>query len=171
MTARARVIGVMGPGEKASAIDIKRAEKLGALIARAGWIALTGGRPFGVMEAVLKGAKNAGGRTIGILTSKHKDDAANAAEIVIATGMGSGRNIINVLSSDVIVACGGEAGTASEVALAIKEKKPVVLLTDNAAAKAFFQGLAPDLVLVATTPEEVIALIEKGFAVANVSGS
>ena len=75
--------------------------------------------------------------------------------------MNSGRNIINVLSSDVIVGCGAEAGTASEIAHAIKEKKPTILITDNEPCKAFFQGLAPTLVSIATSPEEVIEAIER----------
>jgi uncharacterized protein (TIGR00725 family) len=158
---RPYVIGIMGPGENATPADLERAEKLGFLIAQKGWITLTGGRPSGVMEAALKGAKKAGGQTIGILPSKDKRDASEAADIIIATGMNSGRNIINVLSSDVVVGCGAEAGTASEIAHAIKEKKPVVLITDNAPCKTFFQGLAPQLVTLATTVEEAIGSIER----------
>jgi uncharacterized protein (TIGR00725 family) len=155
------VIGVMGPGDNASGADLLNAEKLGGLIARKQWTTLTGARQMGVMQAALKGAKQAGGETLGILPGKDINDAAEDADIVILTGMGSGRNIINVLSSDVVVACGMEAGTASEVSLAIKEKKPVILMTHNDAAKVFFKGLAPQLVSVADTPEETIAQIEK----------
>jgi hypothetical protein len=155
------VIGIMGPGEGAAAVDLERAEKLGALIAQKGWTTLTGGRTKGVMEAALKGAKKAGGQTIGILPTKDKNDATIYADIVVATGMHSGRNIINVLSSDVIVGCGMGAGTASEIALAVKEKKPTILMTDNQAGKTFFQELAPDRVKIAKMPEEIIAFIEQ----------
>jgi uncharacterized protein (TIGR00725 family) len=154
------IIGIMGPGEKATSNDLAIAEKLGALVARKNWITLTGGRRSGVMEAALKGAKAAGGQTIGILMSKDKNDASAYADIVIPTGMGSARNFINALSSDVIVACGMAAGTASEISLALKEKKPVVLVTDNQAAKDFFHGLAPQLVSFAATPEEAMTHIE-----------
>jgi len=157
---RAYVIGIMGPGEKATDADLARAGKLGTLIAKKGWITLTGGRTSGVMEAALIGAKKAGGQTIGILSTKDKKDAAEAADIVIVTGLNSGRNIINVLTSDVVVACGVEAGTASEISFAIKEKKPTILLTDKQAAITFFRELGPDVVKIANSPEEVIQTIE-----------
>ncbi len=160
---RTFVVGIMGPGEKATAEEIARAETLGALIAKNGWDTLSGGRPVGVMESVLKGAKQAGGRTIGIITTKPKKDASAYADIVIATGMGSGRNIINVLSSDAVVACGGQAGTASEIALALKEKKPVFILTEQPEFRNFFRSLAPDLVTICDKPEDVIEGIRKVF--------
>ncbi len=77
-------------------------------------------------------------------------------DIAIVTDMGSARNNINVLSAHVVVACGMGAGTASEVALAIKAGKPVILLDDNWESMAFFRGLAPELVQVAMTPLEAI---------------
>jgi uncharacterized protein (TIGR00725 family) len=150
----------MGPGAGATPADLERAEKLGALVAHKGWVTLTGARPVGVMEAALKGAKNAGGQTLGIIPGKERSEASSYADVVIATGMGSGRNIINVLSSDVVIACGLEAGTVSEVALAVKEGKPIVLLSDNQTGKDFLKGLAPQNVSVAATPEQALELSE-----------
>jgi len=69
-----------------------------------------------------------------------------------------------VLSSDVVIACGMGCGTASEVALALKNGKPVILVRSNPVSEAFFQQLAPGQVQVATTPDEVIEQIrELGF--------
>lgn len=159
--ARTPVIGIMGPGIGATSADLQNAEALGRLIAGRGWITLTGGRASGVMEAALRGAKQAGGQTFAILPSKAKSDASRWADIVIPTGFGSGRNIINVLASDVVVGCGIGAGTASEIALALKEKRPTVLITANVSGNAFFRGMAPDLVTVATTPDDAFAAIAR----------
>lgn len=63
------VVGVMGPGDKATTTDINRAYRLGQLIADNGWVLLTGGRNVGVMDAASRGAKMVGGLTIGILPS------------------------------------------------------------------------------------------------------
>lgn len=152
------IIGVMGPGEQATALDRQVAYELGQGIAAAGWILLTGGRPIGVMEAASRGAKSAAGLTIGILPSDRREDASDAIDIPIVTGMGNGRNIINVLSSSVIISCGLGAGTASEVALAIKMGKPVVLLNLSEADRQFFQNLAPYPLGIASHVEKAIAL-------------
>ena len=76
-------------------------------------------------------------------------------QIPVITGMGSGRNCINVLSSHVVVACAGGAGTLSEIALALKFGKPVILF--NFKVKELFQNLVPSGQMVdADTPEAVI---------------
>ena len=78
------------------------------------------------------------------------------------TDLGNARNNINVLSSDVVVACGAKgAGTVSEIALAIKAKKPVILLGASDEGKAFFRQLGGELLHVAETPEAVITLIKE----------
>ena len=158
------IVGIMGPGEKASAIDLKNAYEVGRLCATQGFIVMTGGRPSGVMEAALKGAKVANGETIGILPSKSKGDATTFADVVIATGMNSARNFINALTSDVLVACGIEAGTLSEVALTLKEQKKVILLTENQKAKDFLVDLYPSLVIVAISPEQSFKFILESIA-------
>lgn len=157
------IIGIMGPGEKAEEYDLKNAYEIGKLCAKAGFILMTGGRPFGVMEAGLKGAKEAGGQTMAILPSKSKTDASAYADIIIVTGMNSARNFINALTSDILVACGVEPGTLSEIALNLKEKKKVVLLTKNQKAKDFLTNLCPLLVQVAENPEQAFDLIKEGL--------
>jgi len=102
----------MGPGDKATTSDINRAYHLGQLIADNGWVLLTGGRNVGVMDAASRGAKMVGGLTIGILPSNDTRAMSDAVDIAIVTDMGNARNSINVLSSDVVIACGMGIGTA-----------------------------------------------------------
>jgi hypothetical protein len=151
-----KIIGVMGPGSGATEQDRQTAFRLGRLIAERGWVLLSGGRDEGVMDAVNKGAKSSGGLTIGILPSANDEAASEFVDVSIITGMGSARNNINVLSSSVVIACGMGAGTASEVALALKAKKHVVLLTDDQLAIEFFASLGKDLVSHASDPEDAV---------------
>ncbi len=104
------IIGVMGRGENATANDLQNAYILGQLIAKQGWVLLTGGRNVGVMDAVSKGAKSADGLTIGILPGENQDGMSSWVDIAIFTDMGNSRNNINVLTSDVVIACGMGAG-------------------------------------------------------------
>jgi uncharacterized protein (TIGR00725 family) len=87
---------------------------------------------------------------------------SDAVDVGIVTGMGSARNYINVLSSDVVIACGfGGAGTASEIALALKSKRPVILLNSQPEGQAFFRQIGGGLVHVTTNVEDTIAAIRK----------
>lgn len=162
---RARVIGVMGPGAGATAADLARAERLGALIAGAGWTLLTGGQAVGVMDAASRGAAAAGGLVVGVLPQTDASAASAALTVAVVTGMGNARNAVNVLTSDVVVACGMGAGTASEVALALKAGRPVVLLGCGARSEGFFASLAPGSVQVAADPEAAVALCRAALAV------
>ncbi len=142
MSARRPVIGVMGAGDGATVRALELAEACGEAVARRGWVLLTGGRDAGVMQAASRGAKRVeGSLTVGILP----DDSGGASpfvDLAIFTGMGNARNAINVLSSDVVIAVGGGGpGTASEVALALKSGKPVVLLAPTPEAQSFFRTL------------------------------
>ncbi len=157
---RKTIIGVMGPGDRATELDLQNAYQLGYLIAQQGWILLTGGRNVGVMEAANQGAKVAQGLTVGILPSNDTSGVSTAVDIAIVTDMGNARNNINVLSSDVVIACGMGAGTASEIALAIKSNKPVILLNDDINSKDFFQKLAPKNIYIADSVDDAIALTQ-----------
>jgi uncharacterized protein (TIGR00725 family) len=159
------IIGIMGPGEKASERDVAHAHEIGRLLAQQGFVVMTGGRRSGVMEAALKGAKEANGETVAILPSKNKCDATPFADVVIVTGLNSARNFVNILTSEVVVACGTGAGTLSEIALALKEKRKVVLITDNQKAKDFLKELSPELVSIAETPDEAAELVKKTIKV------
>lgn len=157
------VIGIMGPGDNPTEIDLNRAYKLGQRIAQEGWILLTGGSKAGVMDAASQGAKAAGGLTIGILRGDNTNDMSEAVDIAIVTNMGSARNNINVLSSDVVIACGMGTGTASEIALALKNGKQVVLLNDHQDSQKFFTSLSPEQVFLATSPEGAIKFVKESF--------
>jgi len=155
---RKPIIGVMGGGE-VSGDALNQSYLLGSLIAGQGWILLNGGRNAGVMDASAKGARDHGGLTIGILPDNDRSRVSDHILIPIVTGMGSARNAINVLSSDVVVACPGGPGTLSEIALALKAAKPVILFHFDA-------GNLPDrfekdsLVHRAETAEQVIEIIQ-----------
>lgn len=124
---RPPIIGVMGGGEVPREIS-SLARALGHALAAEGWVVLNGGRNAGVMAAVSEGAATAGGLVVGVLPDRDLDRAAPHLTIPIRTGLGDGRNIINILSSDVVVALPGGLGTLSEMALALKNRKPLLLL-------------------------------------------
>lgn len=157
------IVGVMGPA-KARKKDIDNARLLGELIARREWVLLTGGRDIGVMDAACQGAKKVPGSvTIGVLPSA-RDRISKYVDLAIVTDMGNARNNVNVMSSHVVVACGlAGAGTVSEVALALKAGKPVILVGATAAEGQFFKKLGGRLIASVEDPEEAISLIMKQF--------
>lgn len=155
------IIGVMGPGNQATPADTKTAYALGNAIATAGWVLLTGGRNAGVMDAASRGAKNAGGITIGILPDNHLANMSDAVDIPIVTGLGNGRNIINVLTSHILIACGHGAGTTSEIALALKVGKPIIWVNPSRSDLTFWQTLCASPLVTAQTADEVVALVRE----------
>src|SRR5687767_5754965 len=153
---RRPIVGIVGAGD-ASERCLRDARGLGWAVAQRGWIVLTGGRPAGVMAAACAGAKEIpGSMTLGILPGVA--EAGPDVDVAVFTGLGDARNAVNVLTSDVVVACGVEGpGTASEVALALKADKPVILLGAAAAARSFFQELGGGRRLFqADAPEQVV---------------
>jgi uncharacterized protein (TIGR00725 family) len=86
------------------------------------------------MEAAARGARAAGGITIGILPGTNPDEANAYITMPLATGLGEARNAVLVRSADAVIAIGGEWGTLSEIALASKIGRPVVLLKPTLAA-------------------------------------
>ena len=119
-----RIIGVIGAG-KVEERELRVAEKLGRLIAKRGLILITGGLS-GVMESASKGAYMEGGLTVGILPGDKKEDANPYIRVPIATGLGETRNALIAKACDVLIAIGGEYGTLSEIALALKMGKKVI---------------------------------------------
>ena len=151
------IVGVMGGGS-ATTNDKEAAYRLGWSIAEQGWILLNGGRNAGIMEASAKGASDNGGITIGILPDDHAHQVSAFVQIPILTGMGNARNCINVLSSQVVVACRGGAGTLSEIALALKNERPVILMNFDL-PQLFANYRQRGLLVSVETPEEVIEQI------------
>lgn len=123
MPARIAVIGSGACGPEVA----KTAERLGELLADAGFEIVCGGMG-GVMTAVCQGARSRGGRTIGIVHGGSRQDANEYVEIAVATDMGQMRNFLVVLNGDVVVAVEGGAGTLSEVGHALKMGKKVVAM-------------------------------------------
>jgi len=117
-------IGVIG-GNQADPEIIQLAEEVGEEIAKADSILICGGRS-GVMEAACKGAKKIGGTTVGILPGDYRNEANPFIDIPIVTGMGIGRNIIIVRSSEVVIALDGQYGTLSEISHALQLGIPVI---------------------------------------------
>jgi uncharacterized protein (TIGR00725 family) len=155
------VAGVMGPGEDAKPADLTNARELGRLLANDGWVVLSGGRDAGVMREVNRGAKSVGGLTVGVLPSASSRASADV-DIVIVTEMHNARNNINVLSSHVVISCGdGGPGTVSEVALAMKAGKPVILLGVSDLSRAFYSRLARENMHFATTAAEAVRLASR----------
>src|SRR4051794_39893171 len=117
-------VAVVGPGE-ASPEEIAAAERVGEELARGGAVAGCGG-PGGVMEAAGRGAKGAGGRPGGILPGLDRGSANPFVDVAVPTGLGEARNALVVRAADVLIAVGGDYGTLSEIALALKTGKRVV---------------------------------------------
>ncbi len=155
------VIGVMG-GSQADRETISEAYALGKKIAEKGWVLLNGGRNKGVMEASAKGASNAGGLTLGVLPGETDDGMSEYIQIPVFTGMGDARNVINVLSSDIVVVLNGGLGTVSEIVLALKNNKKTIL--QNFSAKLPDRLLEPyiqsGLLRTTQSPDETIRQIE-----------
>jgi uncharacterized protein (TIGR00725 family) len=119
-------IAVIGGG-RCDAAEYSLAESVGRLIGRRGAILVCGGLA-GIMEAAARGAKEAGGTTIGILPGHDRTPANPYLDYSITTGLGHARNLAVVSSGDVVIAVGGGYGTLSEIGLAAKVGRPVVIL-------------------------------------------
>ena len=94
------------------------AREVGRLAAERGWVVITGGMG-GVMEAASRGAKEAGGTTVGILPTYDAATANEHVEIIIPTGLGHARNALVVAAASGVIAVVGRYGTLSEIALAL----------------------------------------------------
>jgi uncharacterized protein (TIGR00725 family) len=163
------VVGVIG-GTECSERTRSQAHELGRLVAERGWVLLNGARATGVMDASARGAREAGGLTVGVLYDDDREAASSAIDITIATGMGSARNSINVLSSDVLVACCGTGGTLCEIALAVRFQRPVVLL-DFDPGDSFLRAAGKGPWCHAATPVEAIQRVAAYLQDAGLSGT
>ena len=119
-----KTIGVIG-GHRASEKHSKMAEEVGEGIANLGRVLVCGGLT-GIMEAACRGAKKAGGRTLGILPGIDRKEANRFVDIPVVTGLGLTRNVLVVRNSDVIVAIDGHYGTLSEISFALQYRIPVI---------------------------------------------
>ena len=120
----AAYVAVVGPGV-ASDEESAGAEEVGRLLARAGAVVVCGGST-GVMEAASRGAAGAHGTVVGILPGFDRAEANPFVTVAIPTGMGEMRNALIARAADAMIAVGGEFGTLSEIAFALKIGTPVV---------------------------------------------
>ena len=116
-------VSVIGGGRVTEA-EYERAREVGRLLAERGHAVVCGGRT-GVMEAACRGAREAGGETIGILPGEDRSVANEFVTTPIATGMGNARNVLVVLNGDAAIAIDGSTGTLSEIAHALDAGRPV----------------------------------------------
>ena len=108
------------------------------------------------MAAASRGARQAGGRTVGVLPAIGATDSPpnDDVETAIFTGMGQARNLVLVLSARAVIAVGGGWGTLSEIAMALKHRIPVVTLASWDLERP--DGAAEPLLTSAATPEEAV---------------
>ncbi|HID32343.1 MAG TPA: TIGR00725 family protein [bacterium (Candidatus Stahlbacteria)] len=119
-----KIIGVIG-GSSCSEEVFDVAYRVGRGIGERGGILICGGMS-GVMEAACKGAREAGGMTVGVLPTNSTSSANPYVDIPIATGLGEARNVIITRTADVLIAIDGRYGTLSEIAYALIFRKPVI---------------------------------------------
>ena len=144
------IIGVIGANQPSN-VTYRLAQEVGRKIAERGGVVVCGGLG-GVMEAACKGAKEAGGLTIGILPGEEAKTANSYVDIPIVTGIGYARNIILVRTAESIIAMDGSYGTLSEIAHALQMGKPVIGIRSQ---------IAPIDVPQVGDPEEAV---ERAFA-------
>ena len=140
-----RYVAVVGSGT-ASGELYERARKVGRLLAERGATLVCGGLS-GVMEAAARGATEVGGMAIGVLPDEDRRRQNRYLTYSVATGAGQARNLAVVCSGDVVIAVGGEYGTLSEIGLARKVGRRVVVL------EGWDLG---EHVVVSSTPEEAV---------------
>jgi len=145
---RVAVIGGSRPARSA----LEAAREVGRRLAEAGAVVVCGGLG-GVMEAVCRGAREAGGLSVGILPGASPADANPWVDLAVATGLGYTRNALVVMNADAVIAVDGEYGTLSEIAYGKIHGKTVVGLGTWAV-----KGVVP-----AETPEEAVRLALEGL--------
>ena len=148
-------IAVVG-GAECGPEAARQAYEVGRGLAEEGAVLLCGGRG-GVMERAAAGARSAGGLTLGILPGSGPADSAANPEIDIDlyTGLGQARNLVLVLSAQAVIAIGGGWGTLSEIALALKHRRPVVRLGSWRLVRP--DGADDEILLEADSPAEAVA--------------
>src|SRR5438094_2140556 len=116
-------VAVIGSGREHE----QRAEEVGRLLAERSCTVVTGGLGE-VMAAAARGAKSAGGTTIGILPGETRAEANPWLDHVVVTGIGHARNLAVVASGNAVIAVGGRYGTLAEIGFALTLGRPVVVL-------------------------------------------
>ena len=169
--ARPYLIAVIGksdkdPGDRPSPEALRAAEIVGANVAGAGAILITGGLS-GVMEAASRGAKRANGLVIGMLPGFNKEDANPYVDVALTTGMGWMRNTLVVRAADAVIMISGGIGTLNELTVAYQDKPTVILehtggwsdrIREIAYAGKHLDEAGSATLHFAATPEEAVEL-------------
>ena len=108
---RKPAIAVIG-GSSPTQAELKQGEEVGRLLAEAGAVLICGGLG-GVMEAACRGAKSAGGLTVGIIPGADRNEANDYVDVVLPTGIGYARNALVAYSGQAVIAVGGSSGTSA----------------------------------------------------------
>lgn len=145
-------VAVIG-GQQATEGEERIAYEVGKGIAEGGHYVICGGLG-GIMQAACRGAREAGGTTIGILPGPFRSDANPFVDIVIATDMGQARNAIIIRTADSVVAVGGEYGTLTEIGMALKMGKRVIALESWRIERA---GRFDDRIVYAESVEDAVS--------------
>ena len=132
-------VSVIGSGAEHG----ENAEQVGRLLAERGATVVTGGLGE-VMAAAARGAKAAGGTTIGILPGETRLDGNPWLDHVVVTGIGHGRNLAVVASGDAVIAVGGRYGTLAEIGFALTLGRPVVVLEPGWQVEGTQRAQTPD---------------------------
>jgi len=146
-----RFIAVIG-GHQPSKEEAKLAEEVGRELAKRGATLVCGGLG-GVMEAACKGASSEGGVTIGILPGDSRQTANPYVQIPIVTNLGEARNVVVVKSAQAVIAIGGNYGTLSEIAHALRSGIPVIGLDTWALSR---NGQPDDSIIPAQNSAEAV---------------
>jgi uncharacterized protein (TIGR00725 family) len=146
-------VAVCGP-DPAPEDVASQCELVGRALARAGAVLVCGGLG-GAMEAAARGAASEGGTGLGILPGTDRAAANAFVTVAVPTGMGEMRNALVVRAADAVIAVGGEFGTLSEIALALKAGKPVVGLGTWKLVRA--DDRTVDAIARAESPEDAVA--------------
>jgi uncharacterized protein (TIGR00725 family) len=132
-------VAVIGSGAE----HMERAEEVGRLLAERACTVVTGGLGD-VMAAASRGAKSAGGTTIGILPGERREDANEWIDHVVVTGIGHARNLAVVASGDAVIAVGGSWGTLAEIGFAMRLGRPLVILEPGHAVEGVRRAASPE---------------------------
>lgn len=155
-------VGIMGARRsRATRGDIRLAYKLGRLVAKLDAVVLTGGMT-GVMAASCRGANQCGGTVLAVGPTSNRRALNSFIDVAVITGMGPGRNFLNVLSSDIVVAIGVRSpGTLAEVAFALQLKRPLIIVGGTPQMKAHVSQLAERAPIFAKSVSEVEPVLRK----------
>jgi len=167
--ARGAQISVVGfNADSCTEVARDAAYRVGRAIAQEGGTVVCGGLG-GVMEAACKGARDAGGRSVGIVPSDDLSEANRYCDVVIATGLGKSRNFLVAYSGDAMVVVGGGAGTLTEVAAAYQSSKPIVAVRGTGGvadewARKPLDGRRTVVILEGASPEEAVKMAVRELA-------